>query len=285
MKQLGLALGGGAAKGLAHIGVLKALAAIGVPPVIIAGTSIGALIGGWYAAAGSADVIERAAREMAWQDLLGLRDISPRRVRGLFNPARFREWLRKVTHDPLIEDLPMRFAAVAADIRTGERVVLKTGKLVDAILASISVPMFFPPIECDGHLLVDGGLVEPVPFETARELGAELVIGVDLSSDVVAEAGKTISARGFWKPWQFFNIFYNATSVMEHQIVRLQRRPEDIVLTPRVGHISPMDFHRVDDGIRAGVEEVRAWKHEILKRAEVPHKVGLWESVFGMKGE
>lgn len=285
MKQVGLALGGGAAKGLAHIGVLKELAALDVPIVAIAGTSIGALVGGWYAARGSADEIERAVRETPWQELLGLRDISPRRAGAFFSLSRFAAWLRKETEDPAIEDLPIRFAAVATDIRTGERVVLQTGKLVDAILASIAVPMFFPPVERDGRFLVDGGLVEPVPFQTARELGAELVIGVDLSSDVLAEAGKKISLSGFWKPWQLFNIFYNATSVMEHQLVALQRRPGDIVLTPRVGHISSMDFRRADEGIRAGIEEVRAWKHEILKRAEIPHEVGLLEQVFGLKGE
>lgn len=283
MKRIGLALGSGAAKGLAHIGVLKELRAIGISPEIIAGTSIGALIGGWYAASGSTDAIEQVSRQMSWRELLGLRDISPRRVGAFFNLSRFAEWLRKETKDPLIEDLQIRFAAVAADIRTGERVVLTSGRLVDAILASIAVPMFFPPVERDGRLLVDGGLVEPVPLETCRQLGAELVIGVDLSSDVVTEAGKTISSHGFWKPWQFFNIFYNAISVMEHQLVMLQRRPEDIVLTPRVGHIAPMDFRRVDEGIRAGIEEVRAWKHEILKRAGIPHEVGLLEQVFGWK--
>lgn len=283
MKKVGLALGGGAAKGLAHIGVLKELEAIEVPIAVIAGTSIGALVGGWYAATGSTGEIERVARAMTWRELVGPRDISPRRVRAFFSLSRFADWLRKETGDPAIEDLKIRFAAVATDIRTAERVVLKTGKLVDAILASIAVPMFFPPVERDGRLLVDGGLVEPVPFATCRELGAELVIGVDLSSDVVAEAGKAISARGFWKPWQLFNIFYNATSVMEHQVVMLQRRPEDIVLTPRVGHILPTDFRRAPEAIRAGEEEVRAWKHEILKRAEIPHEVGLLEQLLGVK--
>jgi NTE family protein len=285
MKRIGVALGGGAAKGFAHIGVLKELRAIGIAPPIVAGTSIGALVGGWYAALGSTDGIERAARETPWRELLGLRDIAPRRVGAFFHLSRFAAWLRKETNDPMIEDLPIRFAAVATDIRTGERVVLKTGRLVDAILASIAVPMFLPPVEHDGRLLVDGGLVEPVPFETARQLGAELVIGVDLSSDVLIEAGRKISLRGFWKPWQLFNIFYNATSVMERQLVELQRNPDDIVLTPRVGHISPMDFRRADEGIRAGIEEVRAWKHEILKRAEIPHEVGVLEQMFGLKGE
>jgi NTE family protein len=154
---------------------------------------------------------------------------------------------------------------------------------VDAVLASIAVPMVFPPQELDGKLLVDGGLVEPVPLITCRELGAELVIGVDLSADVVFEAGKKIAERGFWKPWQLLNILYNAHSILEHQLVLMQRRPEDIVLTPRVAHILPMDFNRREEGIRAGIEEVRAWKHEILKRAEIPHEVGLLEKVFGMK--
>ncbi len=285
MKKIGLALGAGAARGLAHIGVLKELNAMGIFPQIIAGTSIGALIGGWYAAVGSIEEIEIEARKKTLQEILGLRDISPRKVGAFFNTARLTEWLRKVTKDPLIEDLKISFAAVATDILSGEKVVLKSGKLVDAILASIAVPIFFPPVEKDGRILVDGGLVEPVPLETCRKLGAEFVIGVDLSSDVISEAGRTIAAKGFWKPWQLFNVLDNALSVIEHQLVIMQRSSEDIILTPKVGHIAPTDFSKVEAGIKVGIEEVQAWKHEILRKAGITHKEGLFEKIFGFKEE
>jgi NTE family protein len=136
-------------------------------------------------------------------------------------------------------------------------------------------------VERDGRLLVDGGLVEPVPFKTAKELGAELVIGVNLSADVIFEIGKHIKEQRRWKPWQVFLVLDDALSVIEHQLAMEQKDKDDIMLTPRIGHISTIDFHKVDEGIQAGIEEVSAWRHEILKRAEIPHKIGLFERFFG----
>ncbi len=179
--RLGIALGGGAARGWAHIGVLAALAENGIEPDIVCGTSIGALVGGIYAAGGLRG-LESWVAGLTRRDVVALLDIGVGRG-GALGGRKLVELYRRVAGDIAIEDLTPRFVAVATDIETGAEVWLQQGPLIDAIRASISLPGVFAPVLAGGRWLVDGGLVNPVPVTPCRALGAEMVLAVDLPGD------------------------------------------------------------------------------------------------------
>jgi NTE family protein len=176
-KALGLALGGGAVRGAAHIGVLQVLEREGIVPDIVVGTSVGAAIGAAYAAGVSTSEISRLFHTARWHRLARL--AWPNRL-SLLDTAPLEALIQASIGVPMFEQLPRCFAAVACDILTGERVVLQTGLLARAVCASAAIPGLFPPVELDDRLLVDGGVVDNLPVDVARELGADYVIAVDL---------------------------------------------------------------------------------------------------------
>ena len=180
--KIGLALGGGAARGWAHIGVMRALTSAGICPDIIAGTSIGAVVGGCYAA-GKMDDVEEFAREMTRRSILGYLDFNLAGT-GLITGRRLGERLKQSLGDQRIEDLSLKFTAVATEIGTGHEVWLSRGRLVDAVRASYALPGIFRPVKCAGRWLFDGALVNPVPISVCRALGARYVIAVNLNFDV-----------------------------------------------------------------------------------------------------
>lgn len=171
---LGLVLSGGAAFGAAHAGVLQVLAERGIRPGIVAGTSSGALIGAAYAAGVDSERIEQIVRRFRWRRIARW-SLRPR-WSLLDSHAVTDAVVGLLGEDPLIEDLPRRFAAVTTDLRTREVVALGTGRLSTALRATMAVPGLLPPMRVDGRLLADGGMVDNVPFATARQLGAERVI-------------------------------------------------------------------------------------------------------------
>lgn len=176
--KIALVLGTGAARGLAHIGVLKVLEANGISVDMVIGTSMGALIGGAYAAGLSAAQIEEIAAGTNWLQVA--RILFPRRLqrKALLDGERFQEFLVALLGERKIEDLPKPYACIAADIWNGEEIVLDSGSLIKAIRASISVPFLFNPFVLDGRHLVDGGMVNPLPVDQARAMGADFVIAV-----------------------------------------------------------------------------------------------------------
>jgi len=182
-KRVGLALGSGSARGLAHIGVLRALVEAGIRIDLVAGTSMGAFVGALFAA-GKLDALEKEFLGMDWQGIVSLVDpVFPRS--GLIDGHKIGEFVRRHVPEPGIESLPMPFRAVATDISTGEEVGIDSGNLVEAVRASIAVPGVFTPVRCNGRVLADGGLVNPVPVSAVRAMGAEAVIAVDLNHDIV----------------------------------------------------------------------------------------------------
>lgn len=181
---VGLALGSGSARGLAHVGVLRALEEAGIAVQAIAGTSIGALIGA-VEASGRLDALAAALRALDWQRMAGFFDVVLPKS-GLIDGARISALVREHVPSPSIEALPRPFAAVATDLATGEEVVLREGDVIEAVRASIAVPGILTPVRSDGRILVDGGLVNPVPVSVARLLGAEVVVAVDLNHGIVA---------------------------------------------------------------------------------------------------
>src|SRR5437667_9005358 len=190
---IGLALGGGAARGLAHIGIVRTLIAHGIVPNVVVGTSIGAVVGGAYAT-GQLDTLEEWARKLQPRNLLGYLDIRLNGS-GLIGGDKLAAQLEAAIGPILIEDLPMKFATVATEVRTGHEIWLTHGRMVDAMRASYALPGIFSPVLVGDRWLVDGALVNPVPVSAARAMGAEIVIAANLSSDVFTHS-TTIYSHG-----------------------------------------------------------------------------------------
>ncbi len=180
--KIGLALGSGAARGWAHIGVLRALEEIGIKPDIICGTSIGAAVGAAYLT-DQMDELQSWAQKMGWLGMLGIIDLTFRRG-GLVAAEKAFGRFDNERSNVLIEDLPLPFATVATDLSTGREMWLRDGPLMSAVLASAAMPGLFPAVRRDHHLLVDGALVNPVPVSLCRALGADVVVAVNLNSEL-----------------------------------------------------------------------------------------------------
>src|SRR3712207_5197420 len=182
--KIGLALGGGAARGWSHIGVLRVLEAAGIVPDVIAGCSIGAVVGGCYAA-GKLDALEAFACSLTKRRVMGLLDFHITGS-GLIGGGRLQKLLDQDLTDQRIETLPMRFCTIATELVTGHEIWLTKGPLVQAMRASYALPGIFDPVMIRGRWLMDGALVNPIPITAARALGADLVICVNLNSEVRA---------------------------------------------------------------------------------------------------
>ena len=189
--MIGLALGGGAARGFAHIGIVRTLVAHGIVPDVVVGTSIGAVVGGAYAA-GHLDTLEEWARSLRPRNIFGYLDIRLNGS-GLIGGAKLAAQLEAAMGQSLIEELPIKFATVATEVRTGHEIWLTHGRMVDAMRASYALPGIFSPVMVGDRWLVDGALVNPVPVSTARALGAEIVIAANLSSEYSPMAPRSIS--------------------------------------------------------------------------------------------
>jgi NTE family protein len=287
---IGLALGGGAARGFAHIGIVNTLVAHGIVPDIVVGTSMGGVVGGAYAA-GRLDRLEAWARNLQPRNVLSYLDIRLNGS-GLIGGTKLAAEIEATLGEYRIEDLPMKFATVATEVRTGHEIWLTHGSMVDAMRASYAMPGLFSPVRIGDRWLVDGALVNPVPVSAARALGAEIVIAANLSSDVFTHSttifshgstadpsvpvaveptpepppkrglGKFFSAERTMKR-EFFGgdgrpgistVMVDAFNIMQDRITRarLAGDPPDLSISPRVGQIGFFDFHRADDLIAHG---------------------------------
>ncbi|WP_407189153.1 patatin-like phospholipase family protein [Bradyrhizobium centrosematis] len=284
---IGLALGGGAARGFAHIGILRTLIANGIVPDVVVGTSIGAVVGGLHAA-GRLDTFEDWGRSLqGMRNILGYLDIRLNGS-GLLGGEKLANRLEEAIGQILIEDLPIKFASVATEVRTGHEIWLTRGRVVDAMRASYALPGIFAPVLIGDRWLVDGALVNPVPVSAARALGAEIVIAANLSSDIFTHS-TTIYSHGakpepdapaaeeprtkrrfsrLFSPEktvkrEFFggngrpgisSVMVDAFNIMQDRITRarLAGDPPDLLITPRVGQFGWFDFHRSEDLIAHG---------------------------------
>lgn len=293
---IGLALGGGAARGWAHIGVLRAFDRAGLKPGIIVGTSIGAVVGGCFAA-GKLDAIEDFARSLTRRRVFGLMDF---RLRGgIIGGDRLRFLLDEQLNGALIEDLPLRFATVATEIGSGHEVWLSKGPLVPAMRASYALPGVFEPVKLGGRWLFDGALVNPVPVTGARALGADLVVAINLNGDLLghgtiipghhAQEEPIEPVRG---PMQrlglrsarpiepdrpgLATIMIETFNITQDRITRsrLAGDPPDVHVKPALGRIGIFEFHRAAEAISLGEEagesaltEIRAVLATLPRRA------------------
>lgn len=282
--KIGLALGAGVARGWAHIGVLKGLAQEGIVPDVIAGTSIGAVVGGAYAC-GSVDALEDWAHSLKDKSFFRFLDLKLVGS-GLFGSDKLDGLMRERFGNLRFEDLNIPFTAIACDLKTGHEVWLREGTLSSALRASFALPGVFEPQNVDGQWLVDGALVNPVPVSVCRAAGCDLVIAVNLAEDIYGRARakkdgvldngsygvfESMAAltenpprteRSFFRklfrhkqdaPSLFTNMVASL-NIMQNRLSRsrLAGDPPDVTISPRCGHIGLMEFHRTDELIAEG---------------------------------
>jgi NTE family protein len=286
---IGLVLGSGAARGFAHIGVMRVLQAHGIAPDIIVGTSMGALVGGCYAT-NQLDALEDWARSLTRRRIIGYLDVHIGGS-GLIGGERLANRLEESIGDIAIEDLPIRFTAIATEIGTGHEVWLTRGSLAMAVRASYALPGIFAPVHLGGRWLVDGALVNPVPVSAARALGARVVIAVNMDADRFGR-GATIAShgadpgdreagapadhaingfarlRGLFgaeralkrhmlgddaRP-NFSTVMIESFNIMQDRLTRMRLAgdPPDVHITPRIAKIGFLEFHRAAESIEIG---------------------------------
>lgn len=284
--RLGLALGSGSARGWSHIGVIRALERAGYAPDVICGTSIGALVGAVHAA-GRLDWLEAWTRQLDWNGVVSLLDF--RMGGGLIEGARLTRFFRRQFQDLGIEQLQRPFGCVATELGSGREVWLREGPVIEAVRASVALPGLFAPASVGGRLLVDGGLVNPVPVSLCRALGADVVVAVDLNWDLIgrrAHSGggsQTESAvaaddmpslltspkaallarlRPVARPRDdrsgqapsMMDVLATSLNIMQVRITqsRLAGEPADVIIRPRLAEVAAMDFHRAAHAIAQG---------------------------------
>lgn len=297
--RIGLALGSGSARGWAHIGVIRALQDAGIEPDVVCGTSIGALVGAAYAA-GELDDLETWVKSLTWQTVVGLLDFTV--TAGLIKGIRLIDFFRSNFSDTDIGELPIPFGAVATELATGREIWLREGKVLDAVRASIALPGLFTPVERDGRLIVDGGLVNPIPVSLARAMGADIVIAVDLSSDMMGRRlrkplpvaktettsgkiasqlstmlaklqiggyGRNAEAKSTRPVPSMLDVVASSINIMQERITRsrLAGEPADVIIRPRLGQMALMDFHRgapaISEGHRAAEQAMPQLLHVV----------------------
>lgn len=304
--NIGLALGSGSARGWAHIGIIRALAENGIEPHIICGSSIGALVGAVHAS-GRLDEFEAWVRALDWWSIVRFMD--PALAGGGFMEG---EHLMKVLSEHLfggdIQDLPVTFATVATNLRTGQELWLQQGSLLEAVRASIALPGLFTPVRHGDSWLVDGGLVNPVPVSLCRSLGADVIIAVNLNGDIVGRRLPTYQAvaseprnasPALWDQFterlqqglkesnlgrlmarreppgpSMFDVIASSINIMQDRITRSRMAgdPPDILLAPRLGKIGLLEFDRAEEAIdegRRAVERMLPAIRPLLKPGSV----------------
>ena len=287
--RIGLALGAGAARGWAHIGALHELEAMGLVPDVVVGSSIGALVGGCFAA-GRLDELESFARSLNKRRVFGLLDFSFSGA-GLIGGDRLRVKLQESIGAMRIEDLPMRFAGVATELDTGHEVWLRRGSLVDAIRASYALPGVFEPVRLGRRWLIDGAVVNPVPVSVARALGAERVVALSITVDGTGRgatrhdgieadlaedeappaarrgAGLLRRGRSGASAPGLASVMANAFNITQDRLMRsrLAGDPPDVLINLKVGRIGVFEFDRAEELIALGREAVRRARDDIAE--------------------
>jgi NTE family protein len=300
-KKVGIALSGGAARGLSHIGVLKVLRDMGVEAKAIAGTSMGSIIGAFFCSGVSLDEMEEYVGSMDWKSFLLFSDLALSNT-GIINGRRVERQLKKFLKDKTFDDCSIDFCCVAVDIFTREKVVLTKGKLMDAVRASISIPGFFSPICIDGRLLVDGGLIEPLPTEAIKAFDVDFIIGSSITFEKDSERYRYLLDENRQQEedqtYEYHNIgvgnherFRNMLRSFKHKIRRNNEKTvsvqsildtsmnimhremafrynelADILIEPEVGDFGFFDLTRGSEIIQRGREAALSKSDEIRKK-------------------
>lgn len=288
---IGLALGSGSARGWAHIGIIQALEEMGMRPSVVAGTSIGALVGAVYVS-GQLDDFAAWVRKLTPRDVFNLMDI--KFAGGVVKGEKLFGFFQDGYRNPNIEDLEQRYASVATEMKSGRERWFTRGPILPAARASCAIPGVFSPVKIEGRWMLDGGLVNPVPVSTARALGADVVIAVNLNAQLVRahlsrasreQARRQAESRGdsgfleralaYFSSSQdsdddpgLFDVIANSVNIMQDRVTRSRMAgdPPEITLNPLLPDFAFMDFHRADEAIAEGrrlieqhAENIHAW--------------------------
>jgi NTE family protein len=275
--KLALVLGSGAARGWAHVGVIRALEQAGIRPDIVCGTSVGALVGAAYAT-GEFERFCAGTAGMRRRDVVSFMDVCL--SGGLLRGERFMAFVSRVFEDRPIENLAIPFAAVATSLESGAEIWLRTGSTLNAVRASLAMPGLFTPVLTEDGILVDGALVNPVPVSLARAMGADVVIAVDLTSGLVgrnfvvkhadaSQAGHDFLHRYLGRLWHadeaprppsLVNVIASSLDVMQMRITRsrMAGEPPDVVVAPRIAEVGLLDFHRAEEAVCEGERAMTA---------------------------
>ncbi|HEY8419586.1 MAG TPA: patatin-like phospholipase family protein [Clostridia bacterium] len=260
-KKLALVLGSGGARGFCHIGVLKVLEEYNIKPDIIVGSSMGAIIGGFYCAGMSIEEMISITNKINQATIMDF-DLMPGKKLGFVNGNRVKAIFLKYLSDIKIEDLKIKYAAVATDILTGESVMITRGELWKAMRASMSIPMYFKPFEYEGRLLIDGGVLYRLPIPQAYKLGADITIAVDALGPY--QKGQRPSGLLKMAEQTFMLLDWENTRRVSHLC--------DYLLVPDMKDKSLLSFKQNDLAIKAGEECARENIDKILKLIEKHHK-------------
>ncbi len=255
--KVALVLGGGAARGFAHIGVIRALEQEKIPIDMIVGTSVGSLIGAIYASELNSFDLEWTAFSLEKEHIFDFAVLAAFTSMGPVKGDKLEEFVRAKVPVSNIEDLKLPFAAVATDLNRGTRVVLKTGPVARAVRASSAIPGLFNPVEHQGKLLVDGGVVDNIPISVAAEMGADIVIAVDISENVVN-----------FNITNLVDVMLQAVNIMFRENVSYKKKDADVLITPAVGHIATLDFTQKKQCMQAGIEAAMSAVPEIRRKIE-----------------
>jgi NTE family protein len=248
-----LALGGGGARGFAHIGVLQVLRENDIKISGIVGTSMGALIGSTFAAGTDLYYLGRLVEHLSWENLIDLR--LPKL--GLVDGVKVQELIDLLTKRKNIEALPVNYWAVATDLFSGEEIVFRKGPLASAVRASISIPGVFNPVELDGRMLVDGAVVAGVPVSVAKQMHGDLIVAVNVGFDHTQHQVNNI-----------FDVMSKVMDIMGNRLDALQLSGADLVITPQLGNIGTMHFQRANECIQIGRRAADAVMPQLQKMVD-----------------
>ncbi|MEH7882889.1 patatin-like phospholipase family protein [Bacillus sp. JJ1609] len=240
--KVGLALGSGGARGFAHLGVIKVLSEEGIPIDLIAGSSMGALVASFYGAGLDIDRLYKLSRVFKRKYYL---DFTVPKM-GFIAGKRVKELIRIFTHGKTIEELDIPIGIVATDLMSGEKVVFKKGPVAEAVRASIAIPGIFVPEKLDGRLFVDGGVVDRIPVSVAKEMGADLVVAVDVSHVKVNVDITSI-----------FDVIIQSIDIMQMELVANREVASDVMIRPRVEMYNSKAFTNIEEIIAIGEEEAK----------------------------
>jgi len=254
--RIGLALGGGTARGFAHIGVLKSLAQAGLKPEVVVGCSAGALVGAFSAAGFTPWQLEEVALRVRDAEVA---DFATAGKRGMLVGESLYRFVNDILKGARIEALPTRFAAVATDLRSGELVVLRKGPVAEAVCASCAIPGVFVPRELGGRELVDGGLVSPLPVATARQLGCDMVIAVDVGTKPHRTALPGL-----------YEVLLQSFEIMGRALSDQEARTADTVIRPDTSSYASSDFNARREMIQVGYEATQRALPELRRRLDAP---------------
>jgi NTE family protein len=250
-KKIGLALGGGAVLGAAHIGVLKALKELQVDIACISGTSIGAFVAAFYANGVEWEEIEKIASEIKWLDLSGI-SLSGL---GLLSNEKMGKLIEKHLGKRDLQDAKIPLAMIATDIASGDKVIMQKGSVADAVMASTCIPGIFTPVEINGRMLVDGGVVENVPVTPLKEMGADLIISVDLNA-----------AHKARKPSNIIEVLLRTFDFLIQSTSDLQKKKADIRIEPDLSDYNMVEIKQAPDLILEGYHSAMKVLRKVLRK-------------------